>query len=201
MSNETWKDVAGHEKSYQISNLGRVRSKDRCIIYSNGINRFYKGQILKKQVATNGYEIVDLSKNGKKKHHLVHRLVAQGFIPNPNNLPEVNHLDEDKTNNSVSNLHWCSVGFNRNFGSRNLKISLNRNTSAIGEKVRKKLGKEVIQVSNNGKTINRFPSIRQAEKETGFARQAISGCCNGKYNRAYGYSWRFETLNSNDSRR
>lgn len=193
---EIWKDVRGFEESYQVSNLGNVRSKNRIVIYSNGRKRKYYGQPLKKQIATNGYEIVDFLRNKSSKKKLVHRLVAEAFIPNPNKLPEVNHLDEDKLNNNVSNLEWCSVKDNRNYGTRNIRAAMSKNYKLIAEKNKIAQGKRVIQIDKNGNIINSYLSIRDAERDTGFFRQAISACCNGKYQYAYGYSWKFEDFKS-----
>lgn len=114
MTEEIWKPVVGYEGLYEVSSYGRVRSLDRY----DSKNHFCKGRILRLQTAGRGYLSVDLSSNGKTKRFLVHRLVAEAFIPNPYNLPEVNHLDEDKTNNRVDNLEFCNHKYNLNFGTR-----------------------------------------------------------------------------------
>ena len=110
---EIWRDIEGYEGLYQVSNLGRVRSLN--------YKRTGKVQNMKLGTYPNGYKMVDLKKNKNRKAHLVHRLVAKAFIPNPNpdQLCEVNHKDEDKTNNCVENLEWCDVKYNSNFGTRN----------------------------------------------------------------------------------
>lgn len=112
---EIWKDIKGYEGRYQISNEGRVKS----LIGS-------KEKILKPGLNFHGYEKVTLSKGNKVKAHLVHRLVAQAFIPNPNDYPCINHKDEMKFDNSVDNLEWCTYDYNNNYGSRKLKIAETR---------------------------------------------------------------------------
>lgn len=100
---ETWKVIDGYE-NYEVSNLGRVMS----LKYHRGNRKV----ILKQSINAYGYPVVSLSKNGKSAPIAVHRLVATAFIPNPNNLPQVNHKDECKTNNAVWNLEWCDVSYN-----------------------------------------------------------------------------------------
>ena len=106
---ETWKDIEGYEGLYQVSNLGKVKSLN--------YNKTSESKLLKLQKNSNGYTRVVLYKNRKPKVCLVHRLVAQAFIPNPNNLPQINHKDEDKANNSVDNLEWCTYLYNNTYGT------------------------------------------------------------------------------------
>lgn len=117
MEEETWKDIKGYEGIYQVSNLGKVRSFSRK--YANYGN---EAKILK-GLNNKGYLRVSLSKNGKCKMFSIHRLVAETFIPNPNNYSCVNHKDENPLNNNVKNLEWCSINYNCNYGNRNKKIS------------------------------------------------------------------------------
>lgn len=124
LENEIWKDIPGYVGLYQVSNLGRVKSLDRFTIrVSDNAKVFYKGTDLKFRLDRRGYLNVQLSKNGIVKKYRIHRLVALSFIQNPDNLPCVNHKDECKTNNIVSNLEWCSIEFNLNYGTRNKRIS------------------------------------------------------------------------------
>ena len=115
---EEWRPVVGYEGLYEVSNTGQIRSFDRYVKYSNGRIHLHKGKVLSPIKDKDGYLQVNLCYNGKIHQIKVHRIVAQAFIPNPNNLPQVNHKDEDKTNNSVDNLEWCTVKYNNNYGSR-----------------------------------------------------------------------------------
>lgn len=116
---EIWKDIQGYEGIYQVSNLGRVRSVDRVVIHKDGVKHLYRGRVLKPHYNTSKYLAIGLHYNGISNTYLVHRLVAQVFIPNPNNLPEVNHIDEVITNNKVDNLEWCTSEYNNNYGNHN----------------------------------------------------------------------------------
>ena len=115
---EEWRSIEGYEGLYEVSNTGRVRSLDR---YDNR-NYFRKGKVLSPGKDTVGYLFVILTCNGKRKAINVHRLVAKAFIENPDNLPQVNHKDEDKTNNNVDNLEWCTAKYNNKYGSRKDKV-------------------------------------------------------------------------------
>lgn len=117
MNEEIWKDVVGYEGYYQVSNLGRVRSVDRWITNSRGARRVQKGRYVNLQKHYQGYRVVMLWKGCKYKVFRVHRIVADSFIPNPQNLPEINHKDENKTNNCVNNLEWCDRKYNVNYGT------------------------------------------------------------------------------------
>ena len=118
---EEWRPVVGYEGLYEVSNTGRVRSVDRYVVDSLGHRRFYKGKVLSIVKNKNGYLLINLYCNEKNKKCLVHRLVAEAFVSNPDNLPEVNHKDEDKTNNRVDNLEWCSRKYNVNFGTARIR--------------------------------------------------------------------------------
>ena len=121
---EIWKDIKDFESYYQISNLGRIRSVTRKakVKILNNDYRTIKGQLLSPAKTKDGYLKVSLSKEHKRYYFKVHRLVAQTFIPNPNNYPCVNHKDENKSNTGVDNLEWCTIKYNCNYGSRNSKI-------------------------------------------------------------------------------
>lgn len=120
---EIWKPVKGYEGLYEASNLGRIRSVDHLDTFTTQhgeiITRMVKGKILKQHIDSRGYYLmVTMSKRGKRSCNLVHRVIAKTFIDNPSNLPEVNHKDEDKANNSVENLEWCDHRYNNNYGSK-----------------------------------------------------------------------------------
>lgn len=124
---EIWKDIKGYEGIYQVSNRGNVRSL-----------HYNKLRILT-PLSKQGYYSVALSVNSKCKHFPIHRLVAEAFIPNPSNLPEINHKDEDGTNNSVDNLEWCTREYNNNYGSRNKRVSETLKGHAVSEETREKI--------------------------------------------------------------
>ena len=154
---EIWRDIEGYEELYQVSNLGRVRSLN--------YNRTGKVRNMKLGTYPNGYKMVDLKKDKKRKAHLVHRLVAKAFIPNPNpdQLYEVNHKDEDKTNNAVENLEWCTHMYNQMYGTKR-------------ERQAKSKGKPVICITT-GET---YYCAREAMRKTGVHNSNISKCCNGQ---------------------
>lgn len=163
---EQWKPVAGFETLYQVSNLGRVKSLDRFVTQEGNkgtrFTRKYAGKILVKTKDKHGYESVCIAyDNGKKITRNVHRLVAEAFIPNPKNYPQINHKDENPSNNAVSNLEWCDSKYNINYGSRNFITSLKRS-------------KGVKQISKNGEIINRFINAKTAAKRTGIAYRNIA---------------------------
>lgn len=172
---EIWKDIKGYEGLYQISNLGRVKSFPRAG------TRTKKKRILKTRFSYNGYETISLSKEDIDKKCFIHRLVAQAFIPNPCNYKEVNHKDENSRNNKVSNLEWCNRSYNINYKNRNKKVA-------------DKLSIKVIQLKN-GKIINKFDSMTQAQRETKIPSSNISKCCSGERKNAGGYKWRYADEN------
>lgn len=131
---EIWKDISNYDGVYQISNLGRVKTKDRMLErkYHNGYVR--KGQFIKPQKDKDGYLRINLYKNGKPKASLIHRLVAQEFISNPNNLPQINHINLNKQDNRVENLEWCTA-------QENIKHAASFGLYHHPERKRDKLGK------------------------------------------------------------
>lgn len=124
---EIWKDIEEYEGIYQISNFGNIRSLDRIIVDKNKTYLLH-GKILKQGIR-NTYKVINLHKNAKRKSYQVHRLVANAFIPNPNNYDIVNHIDENPINNNVNNLEWCNQKHNVNhsihklYSQKNAKIS------------------------------------------------------------------------------
>lgn len=124
---EIWRDIEGYEGLYEVSNLGRVRSSDSY----NSLGRLHLKGRIRKPVVVRGYLRVELCKEGKGKWFYVHRLVAHVFIPNPEGLPEINHRDENKTNNLVDNLEYCDRKYNCNYGTRNERMTKNRVQSGI----------------------------------------------------------------------
>lgn len=119
---EIWNDIKGYEGLYQVSNMGRVKSVARTVMWKNKEVKRYKSRIMKSRVK-NGYCCASLYKDFKSREYRVHRLVAEAFIPNPNELPFINHIDENKLNNNVENLEWCTRQYNNSYGTRNERIS------------------------------------------------------------------------------
>lgn len=188
MLKEIWKDIKGYEGLYEVSSYGNVRSLDRVVICSNGRKCSQNGRILKPVKDKDGYLICGLRKNSKRKIFKVHRLVAQAFIPNPNNLPQVNHKDENKGNNCVflkkdgsvdlnkSNLEWCTQAYNNCYGTRLKKLSM-----------------YVLQLDKDtNEIVSEYPSAAEAERKLNIDHSSISKCCNGKRNTAYGYKWKYK---------
>lgn len=183
---EIFKDVKNFENIYKISNLGTLVSVDRTQTlktrWGTFTKRKIKGHPIIGSINNKGYRIVSLYKNKKEHHKLLHRLVAETFIPNPYNLPEVNHKDENKNNNVCSNLEWCTRAYNNNYGIQ----------SKDGRrKTSKKRIKKVCQFDKNGNLINIFDGIRLAEEKTGIDNSNICACCKGKVKSAGGYIWKY----------
>ena len=185
--NEVWRDVVGYEGLYQVSNLGRVRSIDR-VTFSTGTmredaNYHFKGKLLKqgnKNASISPYKQVVLYKDRKHKTYGVHRLVAEAFIPNPNNLPQVNHKDENPSNNNVNNLEWCTAKYNVNYGTATKRRANKIRNNAYNQKA-------VICIDTGIEYCNSF----DAERKTGINSNRIKECCKGNYNTAGGCKWKW----------
>lgn len=174
MIKEIWKDVENYEGLYQISNFGRVKSL-----------KFGKEKILKPGKKSAGYLFVKLCKNGNMKNVFVHRLVALAFIENPENLPEVNHKDENKENNWVDNLEFCTRSYNINFGTRNSRML---NTKKLNNA--KTAEREIDQYTKDGFFIKTWRSSREAERY-GFFQSAIIACCRKRRKSHGDYVWQY----------
>ena len=160
---ETFVKIEGFE-NYEVSNLGKVRN-------------IKSGIMLKPWFTKDGYLRHCLYKHNKRKNLLLHRIIATAFIDNPEKKPQVNHIDENKLNNDLSNLEWCTERENVIHGTRTKRAA-------------EKLSKKVIQLDLNDNVLNEFESMRQAERETGVLVGNISSCCNGKTKSAGGFKWR-----------
>ena len=158
---EIWKDIEGYEGLYQVSNYGRVRSLDRYVKQNHNTKQLKKGKIIKQQKGHKGYLILSLCKDKKRKTFKVHRLVAQAFIPNLENKPQVNHINGDKTDNRIENLEWATNGEN---GLHAYKNGLRPNV------------KSVICIN----TGEKYYSTREAGRKTNTDHSDISKCCQGK---------------------
>lgn len=168
---EVWKDIKGYE-GYQISNYGRVWSAKSQRILKGGINN-------------SGYHFVQMkAKNGKFKREYIHRLVAMAFIPNPDNLPQVNHKDEDKANNNVENLEWCTHKYNQNYGTKIERQVKNRTYAKLGQHSQ---AREVLCIEL-GIVFN---CAKSATIKLGIDNSDIGKACRGKLKTAGGYHWRY----------
>ncbi len=166
---EIWKDIPDYNGNYQISNFGRVKSLKKW----NGTSC----RILSPGKTHKGYLAVSLSKNGKAKSIFIHRLVAKAFITNPDNLPQINHKNENKEDNHVQNLEWCDNSYNMNYGTRS-------------QRQIDKVSKPVICVE----TQIIYKSAAEASRLNPPIRQGnITLCCQGKNKTAGGFHWRYHT--------
>ena len=172
MVEEIWKDIKDFEGRYQISNEGRVKSLARKFIDRSGREQNIKERILKLRNDKDGYKVISIRDgSGKRKSFRVHRLVCEAFIPNPDNKPQVNHIDEDKSNNRICNLEWCTCTENNNHGTRTARAI--KNTA-------KALSKMVGQYTLDGELVKVFQSTHEAERQTGFNHSNIAAVANGK---------------------
>lgn len=170
---EVWKDIKEFEGLYQVSNLGRVISLN--------YNKTNQQKVLKVSFDKNGYTSLNLCKEGKIFHRTIHRLVAEAFIPNPNNYPCVNHKDENPRNNKVDNLEWCTYQYNMNYGTcaerrnKSNKISIN-------------------QYDKSNNFIKQWTSAIDIQNETGINQGSIIKCCRNKLKTAGGFIWKYEDI-------
>lgn len=182
---EKWRDILGYEGYYQISNYGRVRSLDRYVIANkNGGKKLLKGRFMKltkvkgRENDTSKYYVVNLRKCGENKVCLVHRLVAEAFLENPFNLPEVNHKDGNKEHNFVNNLEWCTYSEN--------------NQHAIDNHLRSPRGIPVVQYDLENNFVAEYKSASEAARLTGMDRGSICHCLTGRRNDYNGFIWKYK---------
>lgn len=176
MEEEIWKEIRGYDGKYRISNFGRIMS----------INK-HSNKILKKVLFTNGYVRACLYKDGNYNNYLVHRLVAEYFIPNPNNYPCINHKNEDKTDNRVENLEWCTYSYNNTYNNKQVRIKKTKLEHNC-----KYAGIPVLQLSLDGKVLKRYNSAYEAQRIIG-KRHILESCYNPKrYKTIGGYRWVLE---------
>lgn len=171
MTKEIWRDIEGYEGLYQVSDQGRVKSLKR--------KGRRKERILKLFYSGAGYLNVCLSDGiGGQKWYYIHRLVGETFLPKPEGKDDINHKDEDKTNNNTWNLEWVSRKENCNFGTRN-------------ERIAKANSKLVAQYAKNGTFIKAWPSAAEVKRQLGFDKSSITQVANGKRKTANGYVWKY----------
>lgn len=171
---EIWKDVVGYEGKYKVSNMGRVYSlnKEKYMRCCND---------------KRGYARLILRKDNKSYGNLVHRLVATAFLPNPSNYKEINHKDENPSNNTVDNLEWCTKKYNNNYGTKIERQVKNKNYRQIADKQSIK----VLQYDRDGNLLMTWKSARECKKKSGFDNSVIAKCCRGELNTAYGFKWEY----------
>lgn len=188
MGKEIWKPIKGYEGFYEISTFGNIRSLDRVIIYSNGKRIFTKGKNLKPIKNAHGYLTVNLKRNSKIKVCQIHRLVMLTFVENPLNLPMINHKDECKTNNHISNLEYCDCKYNSNYGTRNQRLSAIMKIVGISKKV--------LQLSLEGEIIKEYDSISEVAK-LGYDSQSVGDCCRLRAKSYKHFLWCFKENSNN----
>lgn len=171
---EIWKPISGYESYYSVSNLGRVRGERN-------------GKVLKPQVRRHGYLSVWLYGDSGREQASIHRLVASAFCENPESLPEVNHKNEDKTDNRACNLEWVSHRYNSTYGTC-------KKRSAYKQINHPRKSRAVSQYTLDGKLVKTYPSLAEAERN-GYGRGNVCKCAQGSksYSQAYGYMWRYAT--------
>ena len=198
---EIWKDIKGYEGIYQVSNLGRVRSLDR--IDSN--NHPLKGVILKSYISNSGYLLVGLYKQQKRDGKLLHRLVAEAFIPNPENKPEIDHINTIKTDNTVflnengsvnyekTNLRWTTRKENINNPLTKTKMQINARKPSKGKYGKKHhRSKPIIQYDKEGNFIKEWDCANDVERVLGISNKHIGSVCLGKRKSCGGYIWKYK---------
>lgn len=176
MQEEIWKDIKGYEGLYQISNHGRVKSL-----------HFGKERI-RKPSDSRGYPIILLNKGGKYTVTYIHRLVATYFVPNPDNKPEINHLDENKKNNRADNLAWCTEKENTNWGTRTERARKSMKGKLVN---RKDVSKKVDRYTVDGEYLDTYPSLAEAARTFGLFYSNIAKVCRGENKTSGGYKWKF----------
>ena len=180
---EIWKDIEGYPL-YMVSNMGRVKNVDRNIILTPLNNG-------------NGYKYVQLWKGGRHKYY-IHRLVAASFIPNPENKAEVDHINGNRSDNTVwlnedgsinydkTNLRWATK-----FENMNNPVTTNRMSTAKKNQEKGNHQTPIIQYDLNGNFIKQYPTIKEASMETGTYKKSISSCASGRYKTAGGFKWKY----------
>lgn len=205
---EIWRPIDGYTGLYEVSSLGKIRS----LLRKKDNNH---GRLLSPSPNTDGYLTVVLTKDSQRKSFKVHRLVAQAFIPNPNSYPQVNHKDENKSNNQVTNLEWCTAKYNNNYGGRISRASKNIQKASFGrklseetkDKIRKahlgkklskssirkrttKVIKPVVQLTSNNSFVKKYDRVTSVS-DYGFDYTDVLRCCRGTRKTHKGFHWMY----------
>lgn len=189
---ELWQDISGYDGIYAISNFGRIKSVERLVSRRTS-EMIVRERIRKLNTGRNGYAVVSLYNNGIGKAYLVHRLVASAFIKNPENKREVNHIDCNKLNNFVDNLEWATPSENTKHAYDNGLIVVPNNGKFGFDN---SLGKRITQMTADGKVVNKYGSMCEAERNTGIFQANISKVCSGERSMAGGYMWSYSSDNT-----
>lgn len=216
---ELWKDIEGYDGIYQVSNYGRIKSLERDVMRCDGRSFHFTQRILKYKKAR-GYNCVGLSDGNVTKYRRVHRLVGFAFVPNPEDWPQMNHKDENPHNNMASNLEWCTQKYNVNYGNHNKKLSeskkqkfkkdaefaerMRRIAAEIHKKESWKIAqrksqrmnskcKVVVQLSLDGRLIEKYHSLSEASRRTGIHAQNIGQVCLKRKKQSGGFRWEYQT--------
>lgn len=191
---QEWQDIKGFEGLYSVSNDGIVRSYDKIVQRKGNSPYFLKGRIMKQNLVGpigKQYLCVDLFKDGKRFSRKVHRLVAEAFLGNPNNLPCINHKNEDKLDNRIENLEFCSYSYNNTYNGVNIRNRMHQLNN-------KKTSITVCQYDDDGIFIRSYPSLSEAARVTGLSIKTIRESCKAnkdffsRHPTKYGFRWRYE---------
>lgn len=189
LDNEIWKEIPGYEGLYAVSTKGRIKSLDRDILYSNGRVTHYQEKLLSTNKDSKGYLKVHLcDKDKNQKHLFVHRLVALTFIENPNNYPNIDHIDTNPLNNCVENLRWTTQY--ENMQNELTKLHLSKASKRIHEEKRSWNCKPIVQLKN-GILINTYSSIQEAAKINNFNYSCIQKCLSKRQQKHKGFTWMY----------
>lgn len=184
LESEIWKDIPGYEGIYQVSTLGRIKVLTRIIHvsrsgYRTGSYSYIAPEKIMSPSIRSKYLCITLTKDGQSKNHLLHRLIAKTFLPDYKEELEVNHKDENKLNNIISNLEICTREYNKNYGTGNKRSALNRS-------------KAILQLDLNGNLIKEWISINEASRGTGVSLKDIWRCCNNCKATSKSFKWRYK---------